>query len=57
MLPILIQNDSVTNQDLEPIIQEKTLSIAELITDGGMAGQIIIVVLFVLLFVAVYLYF
>lgn len=57
MLTILIQNDSVTNQDLEPIIQEKTLSIAELITDGGMAGQIIIVVLFVLLFVAVYLYF
>jgi biopolymer transport protein ExbB len=57
MFPILIQNDSVTNQDLEPIIQEKTLSIAELITDGGMAGQIIIVVLFVLLFVAVYLYF
>jgi len=57
MLPILIQNDSDTNQDLEPIIQEKTLSIVELITDGGMAGQIIIVVLFVLLFVAVYLYF
>ena len=57
MLPILIQNDSVTNQDLEPIIQEKTLSIMELITDGGMAGQIIIGVLFILLFVAVYLYF
>ena len=29
----------------------------ELITDGGMAGQIIIGVLFILLFVAVYLYF
>ncbi|MDA9804284.1 MotA/TolQ/ExbB proton channel family protein [Flavobacteriaceae bacterium] len=57
MLPILIQNDSDTNQDLEPIIQEKTLSIMELITDGGMAGQIIIGVLFILLFVAVYLYF
>ena len=57
MLPILIQNDSYTNQDLEPIIQEKTLSIVELITDGGMAGQIIIGVLFILLFVAVYLYF
>ena len=57
MLPILIQNDSYTNQDLEPIIQEKTLSIMELITDGGMAGQIIIGVLFILLFVAVYLYF
>ncbi len=57
MLPILIQNDSDTNQGLEPIIQEKTLSIVELITDGGMAGQIIIGVLFILLFVAVYLYF
>jgi len=56
-LPILIQNDSDTNQDFEPIIQEKTLSIVELITDGGMAGQIIIGVLFILLFVAVYLYF
>ena len=57
MLPILIQNDSDTNQDFEPIIQEKTLSIVELITDGGMAGQIIIGVLFILLFVTVYLYF
>ena len=57
MLPTLIQNDSETNQNLEPIIQEKTLSIMELITDGGMAGQIIIGVLFILLFVAVYLYF
>ena len=57
MLPTLIQNDSETNQNLEPIIQENTLSIMELITDGGMAGQIIIGVLFILLFVAVYLYF
>ena len=57
MLPTLIQNDSETSQNLEPIIQEKTLSIMELITDGGMAGQIIIGVLFILLFVAVYLYF
>ena len=57
MLPTLIQNDSETNQNLEPIIQEKTLSIMELITDGGMAGQIIIGVLFIFLFVAVYLYF
>ena len=57
MLSTLIQNDSESNQNLEPIIQEKTLSIMELITDGGMAGQIIIGVLFILLFVAVYLYF
>ena len=57
MLSTLIQNDSESNQNLEPIIQEKTLSIMELITDGGTAGQIIIGVLFILLFVAVYLYF
>jgi len=44
-------------QNLEPLVEEKTLSIMELLMDGGMAGQIIIGILFVLLFVAVYLYF
>ncbi len=44
-------------QDLEPIVEEKTLSIMDLLFSGGMAGQIIIGVLFLLLFVAVYLYF
>lgn len=54
---ILIQDASEAADNLEPIIEEKTLSIMELLMNGGMAGQIIIGVLFVLLFVAVYLYF
>ena len=36
---------------------EKTLSIVELIKSGGTAGQVIILVLFVLLIVASYIYF
>lgn len=36
---------------------EKTLSIIELISSGGTAGQIIIAILFVLLVVAIYIYF
>ena len=36
---------------------EKTLSIIELISSGGLAGQIIIMVLFLLLMVASYIYF
>lgn len=36
---------------------EKTLSIIELIKSGGMAGQVIIMLLFVLLMVASYIYF
>ena len=57
MLSIFIQDGSETAENLEPLVQEKTLSIIELLMDGGMAGQIIIGVLFVLLFTAVYLYF
>ncbi|MFL9845962.1 MotA/TolQ/ExbB proton channel family protein [Flavobacterium rhizosphaerae] len=38
----------------EPV--EKTLSIWELLTSGGLAGQIIMVILALLLFVAIYLY-
>ncbi|VXB01584.1 MotA/TolQ/ExbB proton channel family protein [Flavobacterium sp. 9R] len=36
---------------------EKTLSIIELLTSGGLAGQLIMVSLFLMLFVALYLYF
>ena len=58
MINLLIQDGSEKAiQDLEPIVEEKTLSIMELLMNGGAAGQIIIGVLFVLLFVAVYLYF
>ena len=44
-------------EGLEPEATEKTLSIMELLVNGGIGGQVIIGVLFVLLFVAVYLYF
>jgi len=57
MLSILIQEVPEVAENLEPIVEEKTLSIMQLLMDGGTAGQIIIGVLFVLLFVAVYLYF
>ena len=41
----------------EEEVQEKTLSIYNLIMDGGIGGQIIIALLFVLLAVALYIYF
>ncbi|SRX54253.1 MotA/TolQ/ExbB proton channel family protein [Aequorivita sp. CIP111184] len=57
MLNSFIQEGADVAQDLEPVAQEKTLSIMDLLLTGGIAGQIIIAVLFVLLFVAVYIYF
>ena len=57
MLNFFIQEGSEVAKDLEPVVQEKTLSIMDLLLTGGPAGQIIIAVLFVLLFVAVYIYF
>ncbi len=58
MINLIIQDESeAALQYLEPIIEEKTLSIMDLLFSGGLAGQIIIAVLFVLLFVTVYLYF
>lgn len=47
--------DSTDFVDLEPT--EKTLSIIELIGSGGLAGQIIIGILFILLVAALYIYF
>jgi len=41
----------------EAVSKEKTLSIYKLIMDGGLGGQIIIALLFVLLTVALYIYF
>jgi len=58
MLNFLLQDgteDAV--QNLDPETTEKTLSIMELIMNGGVGGTVIIAVLFVLLFVAVYIYF
>ncbi len=58
MLNILLQDSQESTQvltDGESV--EKTLSIIELIGSGGTAGQIIIGVLFMLLMVALYIYF
>lgn len=41
----------------EPVPVEKTLSIIELISSGGVAGQVIIGVLFLMLVGAIYIYF
>ena len=58
MLNMLLQEGTgEAVQNLDPETTEKTLSIMELIMSGGLGGQIIIAILFVLLFVAVYLYF
>ena len=46
-----------TPEVVDPISEEKTLSIYKLIVDGGLGGQIIIGILFVLLAVALYIYF
>ncbi|MCG8183399.1 MotA/TolQ/ExbB proton channel family protein [Tenacibaculum piscium] len=42
---------------INEVSKEKTLSIIQLIKDGGVGGQIIIAILFVLLAVALYIYF
>ncbi|HMC02443.1 MAG TPA: MotA/TolQ/ExbB proton channel family protein [Flavobacteriaceae bacterium] len=58
MLNILLQNSQEGTElltDGESV--EKTLSIIELIGSGGIAGQVIIGVLFMLLMVAIYIYF
>ena len=44
-------------QDAAPLQTEKTLSLLELIKNGGLGGQLIIGVLFVLLLMVAYIYF
>ncbi|MGA8853281.1 MAG: MotA/TolQ/ExbB proton channel family protein [Christiangramia sp.] len=53
------QQDEVAQaaQAAEPVVEEKTLSLFDLMFSGGLGGQIIIIILFVLLFAAVYIYF
>lgn len=53
------QQDGVAEaaQEAEPIVEEKTLSLFDLMLSGGLGGQIIIIILFILLFAAVYIYF
>jgi biopolymer transport protein ExbB len=59
-MSILLQADtlSVASESLaEAVPVEKTLSIIELLTSGGLAGQIIMTALFIMFFIALYLYF
>lgn len=53
------QQDGVAEaaQEAEPLVEEKTLSLFDLMLSGGLGGQIIILILFILLFAAVYIYF
>lgn len=53
MLSYLQENPEI----LDVVSDEKTLSIYKLIVDGGLGGQIIISILFVLLAVSLYIYF
>ncbi|MEP3838032.1 MAG: MotA/TolQ/ExbB proton channel family protein [Algibacter sp.] len=58
MLSTLLQNTQDASEvvtDAESV--EKTLSIIELISSGGLAGQLIIAILFLLLVAAIYIYF
>jgi biopolymer transport protein ExbB len=49
--------NSIQSELLEPVAVEKTLSIWELISSGGVGGNIIMITLGLLLFFALYLYF
>ncbi|PKD21082.1 biopolymer transporter ExbB [Salegentibacter salinarum] len=53
------QQDGVAEaaQEAESVVEEKTLSLFDLMLSGGLGGQIIILILFILLFAAVYIYF
>ena len=58
MLVSIQQGVEAAQDNLEEVIsEEKTLSIYNLIMDGGLGGQIIIAILIVLLAVALYIYF
>ena len=54
LLTMLQDSNEVLNESGS---EEKTLSIYNLIMDGGLGGQIIIAILVVLLAVALYIYF
>ncbi len=57
MLNILLQDTQEGTELADGESVEKTLSIIELISSGGLAGQLIIAILFLLLIVATYIYF
>lgn len=56
---LIIQEGAQEAQDIveEAVSEERTLSIYQLILDGGLGGQIIIALLFVLLIIGLYIYF
>ncbi|MBT8238639.1 MAG: MotA/TolQ/ExbB proton channel family protein [Croceitalea sp.] len=54
---ILFQDQATAEELAVAISEEKTLSVVDLIFNGGAASIIIVMVLFVLLFVALYIYF
>lgn len=56
---LFIQKTTQTAQEIleNTISQEKTLSVYDLVMDGGLGGKIIIGILFVLLAMALYIYF
>ncbi len=53
----LFQDQASSDELLTDVSEEKTLSVIDLIINGGAASTIIVIVLFVLLFVALYIYF
>ncbi len=53
----LLQDQATADEIIADISEEKTLSVIDLIINGGAASTIIVIVLFVLLFVALYIYF
>jgi len=57
MLLLKAIQDAANNTDDAAEVQEKTLSIYDLVVDGGIGSIVIISVLFVLLAVALYIYF
>lgn len=58
MLLSIQQGAEIAQDNLEEVLsEEKTLSIYNLIMDGGLGGKIIIAILIVLLAVALYIYF
>lgn len=57
MLNLIIQESAQIAEDIEQASEEKTLSFMELMFSGGIAGNTIIAILFVLLVIAIYIYF
>ena len=57
MKPLLLQIQTITDSINSPVVEEKTLSIIDLISSGGTGGTIIMSSLGILSIVAVYILF